>query len=128
MTTDLGKYLGIPIFQRRVSKHTFAYILDGMRRKLGNWKANMLSLAGRRVLVQSALSTLPTYTMQVLALPMGVCKDIDKLCRDFLWGDNGDMRRVHLVNWQEVCVPRDKGGLGLRMVKDVNLAFLAKLA
>lgn len=59
---------------------------------------------------------------------MGVCNDIDKLCRDFLWGDMEDRKKVHPVNWTEVCTPRDKGGLGLRMAREVNLAFLGKLA
>lgn len=39
-----------------------------------------------------------------------------------------DKKKVHLVKWGEVWKPRDKGGLGLRMAKDFNLALLAKLA
>lgn len=124
----LGNYLGIPILQKRVSKHTFGYILDKMKRKLAGWKTNSLSLAGRRILVQSTLATIPSYTMQALALPRGTCEDIDRICRNFLWGESHDKRKIHLVNWDDVCQPRGSGGLGLRKARDVNDAFLAKLA
>ncbi|XP_019181390.1 PREDICTED: uncharacterized protein LOC109176414 [Ipomoea nil] len=124
----LGKYLGIPILQKRVSRRHFSYILDNMRKKLANWKTGFLSLAGRRILVQSALATIPVYTMQTMALPTGTCNDIDKICRDFLWGSTDTTRKIHAVNWNEVCSPRDLGGLGLRMAKDFNLALLVKLA
>lgn len=33
-----------------------------------------------------------------------------------------------LVRWSEVCIPRDKDGLGLRMAKEVYSAFLEKVA
>lgn len=128
VTDKLGKYLGIPILQKRVSKDTFGYILEGMKRKLANWKTGSLSLAGRRVLVQSALSTIPVYTMQAFALPSGTCKAIDKVCRDFLWGDIEDHKKVHLVNWDEVCTPKNCGRLGIRKAEDFNQALLAKLA
>lgn len=99
-----------------------------MRRKLANWKMDSLSLAGRRVLVQSNLATMPVYTTQALALIVGTFKDIDKICRDFLWGDSESRKKVHLVNWNEVCAHKTKGGLGLRKAVDFNMALLAKLA
>lgn len=128
VTDKMGSYLGIPILQKRVSKGTFAYIIEKMKRKLAGWKIESLSLAGRRVLAQSALATIPTYTMQAMALPRGVCEEIDRTCRNFLWGEKEDKRKIHLVNWNEVCQARDNGGLGLRKAKDFNDAFLAKLA
>lgn len=50
VTDNMGKYLGIPILQKRVSKNTFGYILDKMNRKLSNWKSKSLTFAWRRVL------------------------------------------------------------------------------
>lgn len=63
VTNNLGKYLGVPILQKRVSRRSFDYIMEGMHNKLSNWKMGTLSLAGRRVLVQSSLATMPVYTM-----------------------------------------------------------------
>lgn len=128
VSENMGRYLGIPILQERVSKKTFDYILDSMKKKLAGWKANSLSFAGHRILTQSALATIPVYTMQAMAIPRGTCEEIDRTCRNFLWGDNQESKKMHLVRWEEVCKPREFGGLGLRQARDFNDALLAKLA
>lgn len=33
-TSDLGKYLGVPLLHKRVSKNTYAYLVDKMQRRL----------------------------------------------------------------------------------------------
>lgn len=86
LMAQLAKYLGVAVLAKRVSKPTFDYILDNMRRKLITWKANALSLIGYLMLVQSTLSMVPMYTMQALAISEGICSAIDKNCMDFLWG------------------------------------------
>ncbi|GLT97162.1 hypothetical protein SLE2022_147430 [Rubroshorea leprosula] len=83
-------------------------------------------MAGRRVLVQSVTSAIPTYTMQSILLPDYVCAAIDRLNRNFLWGSDV-ANRPHLVNWHSVCLPRTQGGLGIRSAKDNNRALIAKL-
>lgn len=99
-----------------------------MRKKLATWKASTLSMAGRRILTQSSLASVPTYTMQSLAMPVSTCNDIDKVCRNFLWGHGDNSRKIHTINWNDVCRPREVGGLGLRKAQDFNLAFLSKMA
>nr|XP_023896924.1 uncharacterized protein LOC112008814 [Quercus suber] len=48
-TRSLGKYIGIPIRHPGSSSHDFDFILDQMKQKLAGWKANLLSMAGRRL-------------------------------------------------------------------------------
>lgn len=112
LSTQLDSYLGIPILNKRVSKDMFNVVLDRMKRKLAMWKASSLSMAGRRVLVQSSLATVPTYSMQSMALPANTFKEIDKICRNFLWVHSEDTRKIRTVSWSEVCKPRDEGGRG----------------
>ena len=50
-TTNLGKYLGFPLKQPGTWKHHFDFVLDRVKKKLIGWKANLLSIAGRMVLV-----------------------------------------------------------------------------
>lgn len=110
VSDKLGTYLGVPI-QKRVSKDTFNYILEKMKSKLNNWKADSLSFARWRCLVQLVFSTILIYTMHVFALPSSTRNAINKICRDFLWGDSEDMKEVNLVNWRDVCRrPREYGG------------------
>ncbi|XP_019155168.1 PREDICTED: uncharacterized protein LOC109152041 [Ipomoea nil] len=125
---NLGTYLGIPLLHKRVSHNTFFSVIDKMRKKLATWKASALSMAGRRVLVQTSLATTPTYAMQYMRLPVSTCNSIDKICRNFLWGHSKDTRKIHTVSSDNVCMPRECGGLGLRQAKNCNMAFLSKMA
>lgn len=62
--------------------------------------------------------------MQMTFLPKRVCDEIDKACRNFIWGDGREGEKVHLVAWDKICSPKFKGGLGLRKSRHVNMAFM----
>ncbi|GLT62306.1 hypothetical protein SLA2020_349540 [Shorea laevis] len=127
LTMDLGTYLGVPIIHGKFKVATYKYILEKMQLKLAGWKQSFLSLAGRRTLVQSVTSSIPTYTMQTVLLPSNICSAIDSLNRKFLWGSDMNINKPHLVNWSDVCLPREHGGLGLRTARECNKALIAKL-
>ncbi|RVW19547.1 putative ribonuclease H protein [Vitis vinifera] len=55
-----------------------------------------------------------------------VARRLEKLQRDFLWGGGSTERKAHLVNWERVCVGKEKGGLGLRKLVLLNKALLGK--
>lgn len=63
LTTNLGKYLGVPLHHKRTSKESFRFILDKIRNRLGNWKAKNLSLAGRVTLILFVINVIPIYYM-----------------------------------------------------------------
>lgn len=126
VTNDLGKYLGVPILHSRVNRRSFQFILDKVDQRLSNWKTKNLSLAGKLTLTKSVLQSMPTYVMQTAYIPRFICDEIDKKCRSFLWGDSNEGKRVHLVNWNRVCTPKDWGGLGLRSARDINQTALMK--
>ena len=46
--------------------------------------------------------------------------------RRFLWGGGSDHRKIAWVKWRMVCLPKDKGGLGIKDIKTFNTALLAK--
>lgn len=62
-TPHQGKYLGIPLKQPRTSSRDYNFILDRVKQKLAGWKANLLSLAGRTVLIQAFFAAIPAYVM-----------------------------------------------------------------
>ncbi|GKV47795.1 hypothetical protein SLEP1_g54657 [Rubroshorea leprosula] len=127
LTSNLGTYLGVPIIHGRNSAAQYKYIIEKMQLKLASWKQNTLSLAGRRILIQSVTSSIPAYTMQTVLLPHSTCDAIDKMNRNFLWGTKTGNSRPHLVSWEVVCRSKDQGGLGLRAARDNNRALVAKL-
>ncbi|GLT30109.1 hypothetical protein SLA2020_049290 [Shorea laevis] len=127
LTCDLGVYLGVPIIHKKLGPSTYKYIIEKIQLKLAGWKQNLLSMAGRRVMIQSVTSSIPTYTMQTVLLPSSTCAAIDTLNRKFLWGSDLQSNKPHLVSWTDVCSPREHGGLGLRMARENNRALIAKL-
>lgn len=126
-TTNLGKYLGVSSGHGRMKSSDFNEIMNRIRDRLDGWKMKTLALAGRKTLAQEVLSTLPLYGMQTTAFPLGVCLQIEKLIRNFIWGGNGDNRRTSLVRWEEVVKMKHNGGLGIKCMNDMNKALLAKL-
>ncbi|XP_057747786.1 uncharacterized protein LOC130966983 [Arachis stenosperma] len=128
LTVNLGKYLGVPLIHERCNKQHFQFIIDKMQSKLSSWNRKTLSLAGRCTLIQSILATIPSYCMQTMKIPAAVCQKIDKICKDFLWESSEGERKIHLLNWDNICKPKEKGGLGLRKAQDSNSLFLMKLA
>lgn len=126
-TTDLGIYLGMPLLTGRSSRQTYATLLDKIHAKLGAWKSKTLSQAARYVLIRSVLSLIPTYAMQTVCLPYRLIDEVEKTMRKFLWGDTASSRSLHWVKWSKICQDISQGGLGIKRLRLMNQAMLAKL-
>ena len=126
-TPNLGKYLGFPIKHRGTNNEDLNFVLERVKQKLASWKANLLSLAGRAVLIQASTSTIHAYIMQCTALPKKLLDNIDRVNRNFLWGSVDDAKKVHWVGWHKITKPKAEGGLGIQAAKGRNQALLAKL-
>ncbi|XP_073051225.1 uncharacterized protein [Primulina eburnea] len=127
LTTDLGKYLGVPSIHGRVTSSMYKQVLDRIKARLEGWKTKYLSFAGRQVLAKSVLNAIPLYSMQTSLLPLGICSEIEKTIRNFLWGGSNEERKCHLIKWETVTKPKELGGLGIRRMHPTNLAFMTKL-
>ena len=86
LTSNLGKYLGFPLLHLGTRRHDFDFVLDRVKKKLAGWKANLLSMAGRVVLIQASSSAIPSYVMQNSLLPNRILNGINRVNRNFLWG------------------------------------------
>ncbi|CAN1795223.1 Putative ribonuclease H protein At1g65750 [Linum perenne] len=106
-TRNLGRYLGILVLHGRTTVDKFEYIIERIDHKLSGWKCSSLSLAGRVTLAVSVLNALPAYAMQT---------------------SQQGSRKTHLVSWEHICRPKDQGGLGLRSAREMNQAFILKVA
>ncbi|KAF7801766.1 ribonuclease H [Senna tora] len=125
---EIGRYLGANITHGRQTRKNFNHILDKIQNRLASWKANCLSMAGRATLLQSVISTTPLFQMQHSTIPKGIIDEIEKLERAFLWGSTPDKRKLHQISWSKISTPKNAGGLGIRSLKNMNTAFLYKLA
>ena len=123
---QFDKYLGLPSFVGRGKKQSFSNIRERIWQKIQGWKEQLLSQAGREVLIKSILQAMPTYSMNCFKLPRSLCKDIESLIRKFWWGYRGEQRKTHWVAWNKLCLPKCQGGLGFRDIENFNLALLGK--
>ncbi|KAK2636391.1 hypothetical protein Ddye_031183 [Dipteronia dyeriana] len=59
-------------------------------------------------------------------MPVGVTQKIEKLQRNFLWGDGIEKRKIHAIDWETICKSKAKEGLGIGRMLVKNNALLAK--
>ena len=75
-------------------------IVDKIANQLPGWKADMLTKAGRSVMVQSVLTGMLIDSAMAVDLPSAAMKDIDKIRRGFLWRGRKNVMGGHcIVAW-----------------------------
>ena len=109
--SDLGRYLGFPLLNRRPKKNDFSFIIERLNQRLANFKGKLLNKAGKLTLAKSVLASIPIYLMQSFWLPGSICDEIDRVTRNFLWSKNNLERGMHLINWDTIARPMNEGGL-----------------
>ncbi|XP_021979893.1 uncharacterized protein LOC110876017 [Helianthus annuus] len=96
-----------------------------MDKKIVNWATKALSFAGRLQLINSVLSSMHIYWASVFIIPARVINELEKRIRRFLCNAGSDGRIRAKVAWNEVCLPKNEGGLGIRSISDVNKSLMA---
>jgi hypothetical protein len=77
-------YLGLPMGTTKPRVEHFAPLMNRAERQLTSI-SSMLTYAGKLQLVNSVLSSLPTFTMCSLAVPVAVLEYFDRARRNCLW-------------------------------------------
>ncbi|KAJ9567950.1 hypothetical protein OSB04_003916 [Centaurea solstitialis] len=118
------RYLGVPLSSKRLVVSDFAPLVAKVRARVLNWKAKFLSFGGRLQLIKSVLESLQLYWMTVFMIPSSVSQSIERLFRDFLWTQSVSSRGKVRVAWEDVCKPKEYGGLGIKRIPMWNRALL----
>ncbi|GJU49072.1 hypothetical protein Tco_1218627 [Tanacetum coccineum] len=95
------RYLRIPLDANRITKSNCTVLLDKVGKRIDDWRNKDLSYAGRMQLIDSVLSSLNVFWAFIFILPQGVCYDVDKLLKNFLWKTDGRKGYKHSVSWKE---------------------------
>lgn len=122
--TPIGKYLGIHNIVFWKDPANTNDIILRIQKKLAGWKAHSLSRGGRLSLLKANLSGMSNHVFSCFKCPAKVASRIDKEQRQFFWGNNVSSPPIA---WSSICLPKEKGGLGIRHTKCFNNAALAKL-
>ncbi|CAJ2632912.1 unnamed protein product [Trifolium pratense] len=56
----------------------------------------------------------------------GIISSIESLLIKFFWGGCEDTRKIAWINWKTICLRKEYGGLGVRQLREFNLALLGK--
>lgn len=119
-------YLGMPLGGNPKLRGFWDPIIEHINRKLSLWQLSYISKGGRLTLIQAALSSIPTYFLSLFKAPVAVCNSIERLMRNFFLNDFGNQNGSHLVRWDIVTRPKDKGGLGIDRIRVTNEELLGK--
>lgn len=73
------------------------------------------------------LTAMPTYTMCTYLLPKTVIKQVGKIRKHCLWRRTDlNSKNLAKATWTLVCVPKERGGLGVLNLYTQNESLLLK--
>ncbi|GJQ95758.1 putative RNA-directed DNA polymerase [Tanacetum coccineum] len=119
------KYLGVPLISSRLLHKDCKILVERVQKRIGDWKNKWLSFAGCHQLVLFVISSMHLYWASVFILLVGIIHDIEQLMCGFLWFQGGMKRGKAKVSWDDVCLPKCEGGLGIRKLADFNIALMS---
>ncbi|XP_074300566.1 uncharacterized protein LOC141631843 [Silene latifolia] len=121
------RYLGVPIAASKLGKKKCKILVEKIVDRIRMLGARKISYTGRLILVKSVLTSLFSYWANIFLIPKGVLKQIDNICRNYLWDVTSNYMSVPLVGWDHICTPKSEGGLGIRNSYHWNIATIGKL-
>ncbi|KAL3679036.1 hypothetical protein R1sor_021992 [Riccia sorocarpa] len=95
-------------------------IVKKMMKKLKHWSNRLLSWLAKMILLCHVLAATPLYQLLSVELYKDGLDDLERLCRNFLWGWNEEGNpKKSLVAWERIAQSKEKGGLGWTRFKDM---------
>lgn len=120
------RYLGVPLTTRKLYYAECKAIIDKTIARVQSWAVKKLSYAARLVLVQSVLQGFQLYWCQIFVLPKKVIKEVQRICRTFLWTGLDSNSRKAPVAWDTICLQKVYGGWNIKDMLIWNRAAIAK--
>lgn len=119
-------YLGIPILDVPIDIRGIRKIIDKMGNKLQPRKGKNMTSGGRLILTNTSLSNLPIFRMGMYKLKEGVHQQMDSIRTKFFGQGASDKSKYDMVKWENMCIPKDYGGLGIMNTRVMNEALVGK--
>lgn len=78
------------------------------------------------MLVNSVLLSIHIYWSQVFIIPKKVLREVESICRAFLWTGDYYSGMPGYVVWANVRIPKYAGGLGIKKLDVWNVAAMGR--
>lgn len=96
------------------SKAIWEPVIEKIACRLDSWKAPLLSKGGRLTLIKATLGAMPNYFLSLFTILASVANRMELMFRRFLWHDEQEHHKYHLVEWKTCCKALSLGGLGIK--------------
>ncbi|KAJ8425482.1 hypothetical protein Cgig2_023898 [Carnegiea gigantea] len=120
-------YFGVPITASHLTKIECASLVEKIIARVHLWAARNISFVGRVRLINSTIFGMYSYWASIFRLPNKVTEKIIKICRNYLWSETGDYKKVPYISGHHTCLPKSHGGIGIKDFAAWNKATIAKL-
>ncbi|PKU82128.1 Putative ribonuclease H protein [Dendrobium catenatum] len=117
------KYLGIPVFTKKLSQAHFQPLLLRITKALDGCKAKTLSFGGRIQFLRYTIMNTIAFWVRGSSIPKSCFKTLNKLCSRFLFYKEISVKKLHLIAWKDTCTPTINGGIGLPSLDSLSFGF-----
>ncbi|WOL08081.1 hypothetical protein Cni_G16833 [Canna indica] len=119
------KYLGTFIAPKRMETRFQDKIYEKVVSKMDIWAKNSISQAGKAVLINSTIASIPVYNLMTSWVGGKVINKITRISKDFYWSSK-NKGGAKLISWSNVTRNKVVGGLGIRDIGTMKKAMMAK--
>jgi hypothetical protein len=122
------KYLGLPTPHGSLKGNRFQSLKEKLGKRLKDYTEKNMSAAAKEILIKAVAQAIPTYTMIVFKLPLGICDELTRFIQEFWWGVENGKRKTAWIAWKLLTQKKCGGGLGFKDLRIFNQTLLARQA
>lgn len=111
----------------KLKKSDCQILINKMIKRINTWSSRNLLFAVRSQLVNSVLISMHIYWRKIFLLPKSVLKEVNGICRCFLWTNTFNDNKPEAIAWDHLCKSESIGGLGFRDALAWNIITIYKL-
>nr|GEU91829.1 RNA-directed DNA polymerase, eukaryota, reverse transcriptase zinc-binding domain protein [Tanacetum cinerariifolium] len=119
-------YLGSTVGGSMSRIQDWEEVAERVKSRLSKWKMKTLSIGGRLTLLKSVLRSMSMFHMSIFKVPLGVLRKLDSIRSHFFNGHDPNCNKASWVNWKMVLAHKDKGGLDVSNLFDLNRGLMFK--
>ncbi|GJZ12412.1 putative RNA-directed DNA polymerase, eukaryota, reverse transcriptase zinc-binding domain protein [Tanacetum coccineum] len=101
-------YLGLPVGVNMKNEASLCPVIDKVKKRISNWKVNMLSSGGHLTLIKSMLGSLGNYHMSLFKAHIKVCNSIESLRARFSLGSKDEDRKISWIKWKQALETKEE--------------------